>query len=61
MKAITVEPMKAGTARLEDIPEPDLRNGSVLVEAISTGPQKIEFFEVYFVSIFYNRRKNLQV
>ena len=37
MKAITVEPMKAGTARLEDIPEPDLRNGSVLVEAIAVG------------------------
>ena len=37
MKAITVEPMKAGTARLEDIPEPDLLNGSVLVEAIAVG------------------------
>jgi glucose 1-dehydrogenase len=37
MKAITVEPKKAGTARLEDIPEPDIRNGSVLVEAIAVG------------------------
>lgn len=25
MKAITVEPKKAGTARLEEIPEPDPR------------------------------------
>ena len=31
MKAITVEPKKAGTARLEEIPEPDERDGSVLV------------------------------
>ena len=37
MKAITVEPKKPGTARLEDIPEPDSRNGSVLVEAIAVG------------------------
>ena len=37
MKAITVEPKKPGTARLEDIPEPDPRNGSVLVEAIAVG------------------------
>jgi len=37
MKAITVEPMKAGSARLEDVPEPDLSNGSVLVEAIAVG------------------------
>jgi glucose 1-dehydrogenase len=37
MKAITVEPLKPGTARLEDIPEPDLRNGSVLVEAVAVG------------------------
>jgi hypothetical protein len=28
MKAITVEPKKPGSARLEDIPEPDERNGS---------------------------------
>ncbi len=37
MKAITVEPMKHDTARLEDIPEPDSRNGSVLVEAVAVG------------------------
>jgi glucose 1-dehydrogenase len=37
MKALTVEPLKPGTARLEDIPEPDLRNGSVLVEGIAVG------------------------
>jgi len=37
MKAITVEPKKAGSARLEDIPEPDVRNGSVLVEAVAVG------------------------
>jgi glucose 1-dehydrogenase len=37
MKAITVEPMKPGTARLEDVPEPDPHYGSVLVEAIAVG------------------------
>jgi threonine dehydrogenase-like Zn-dependent dehydrogenase len=37
MKAVTVEPKKAGSARLEDVPEPDPRNGSVLVEAIAVG------------------------
>jgi threonine dehydrogenase-like Zn-dependent dehydrogenase len=37
MKAITVEPGKPGTARLEDVPEPDVREGSVLVEAIAVG------------------------
>ncbi len=37
MKAITVEPKKPGTARWEDIPEPDPQNGSVLVEAIAVG------------------------
>lgn len=37
MKAITVEPKKAGTARLEDIPEPDEGDGSVLVEAVAVG------------------------
>ena len=35
MKAITIEPLKPGTTRLEDIPEPDLLNGSVLVEAVA--------------------------
>jgi threonine dehydrogenase-like Zn-dependent dehydrogenase len=37
MKAITVEPHKPETARLEDIPEPDERAGAVLVEAIAVG------------------------
>ncbi len=37
MKAITLEPMKPGTAQLEDVPEPDLGDGSVLVEAIAVG------------------------
>jgi threonine dehydrogenase-like Zn-dependent dehydrogenase len=35
MKAITVEPGKPGTVRLEDIPEPDVLDGSVLVEALA--------------------------
>ena len=35
MKAITVEPNKPGTVRYEDIPEPDEREGSILVEAIA--------------------------
>jgi threonine dehydrogenase-like Zn-dependent dehydrogenase len=37
MKAITLEPHAPGTARLEDIPEPDARGGSVLVEAVAVG------------------------
>lgn len=37
MKAITLEPMKAGTAQLEDIPEPDLGDGAILVEAVAVG------------------------
>ena len=37
MKAITVEPLEPGSARLEDIPGPDLRDGSVLVEALAVG------------------------
>ena len=37
MRAITVEPMKAGSARLEEVQEPDVRNGSVLVEAVAVG------------------------
>ena len=37
MKAITVEPHQPETARLEDIPEPDVSGGSVLVEAIAVG------------------------
>jgi threonine dehydrogenase-like Zn-dependent dehydrogenase len=37
MKAITVEPRTPGSARLENIAEPDARDGSVLVEAIAVG------------------------
>jgi len=37
MKAITVEPKLPGSARYEDFPEPDAREGSVLVEAIAVG------------------------
>jgi threonine dehydrogenase-like Zn-dependent dehydrogenase len=37
MKAITVEPKKPGTARWEEVPEPDPRDGSVLVEAVAVG------------------------
>src|SRR5688572_13702429 len=37
MKAITVEPKKPGTARLEDVPESEAHDGSILVEAIAVG------------------------
>ncbi len=37
MRAITVEPHQPGSARLEEIPEPDVRDGSMLVEAIAVG------------------------
>jgi threonine dehydrogenase-like Zn-dependent dehydrogenase len=37
MKAITVEPRKPGSARFEDVPEPEVREGSVLVEAVAVG------------------------
>jgi threonine dehydrogenase-like Zn-dependent dehydrogenase len=37
MKAITVEPKTRGSARFEDVPEPDVHEGSVLVEAIAVG------------------------
>ncbi|MGE5814970.1 MAG: glucose 1-dehydrogenase [Acidobacteriota bacterium] len=37
MKAITVEPHAPQSARLEQVPEPDVRNGSILVEAIAVG------------------------
>ena len=37
MKGITVEPMVAGSAQLEDVPEPDEREGTMLVEAIAVG------------------------
>ncbi len=37
MKAITVEPKKPGSVRFEDVPEPDIQSGSVLVEAVAAG------------------------
>jgi threonine dehydrogenase-like Zn-dependent dehydrogenase len=37
MKAIILEPKKPGTAGIADIPEPDVREGSVLVEAVAVG------------------------
>jgi glucose 1-dehydrogenase len=37
MKAITVEPKKPGSARVEDVPEPDVHYGSVLVECVAVG------------------------
>jgi glucose 1-dehydrogenase len=37
MKAITVEPRKPGTARLEDVPEPHEHDGAVLVQALAVG------------------------
>jgi threonine dehydrogenase-like Zn-dependent dehydrogenase len=37
MKAITVEPKKPGTIRYEEVPEPDIRDGSLLVEAVAVG------------------------
>jgi hypothetical protein len=35
MRAMTVEPKVAGSARLAQVPEPDPARGSVLVEAIA--------------------------
>jgi len=37
MKAVTVVPGTAGSARLEEVPEPDPALGSVVVEAIAAG------------------------
>ncbi|HWS01700.1 MAG TPA: glucose 1-dehydrogenase [Prolixibacteraceae bacterium] len=37
MKAITVEPKKPGTAKYMEMAEPDMRDGSILVEAIAVG------------------------
>ena len=37
MKAITVEPKKTGSARLEEVAEPGMQDGSVLVEAVAVG------------------------
>lgn len=37
MKAITVEPKQPGSARYEEFPEPEVSEGSVLVEAVAVG------------------------
>ena len=37
MKAITVEPGKPESARYEEFPEPDVQEGSILVEAVAVG------------------------
>ena len=37
MKALTVQPLTAGSARLDDIDEPPLADGSVLVETLAVG------------------------
>jgi threonine dehydrogenase-like Zn-dependent dehydrogenase len=37
MKAITVEPKRPGTARLEEVEAPDVHTGSVLVQAVAVG------------------------
>ncbi|HKO84052.1 MAG TPA: alcohol dehydrogenase catalytic domain-containing protein, partial [Actinomycetota bacterium] len=37
MRAVTVIPGAAGSARLDDVPEPGAELGSVLVEALAVG------------------------
>jgi len=37
MKAVTVQPLVAGSVRYEEVPEPDESMGSVLVEAVAVG------------------------
>jgi threonine dehydrogenase-like Zn-dependent dehydrogenase len=37
MKALTVQPMTAGSARLDDVDEPPVSDGSVLVETLAVG------------------------
>ena len=37
VKAITVEPERPGTVQYEDFPEPDVHEGSILVEAMTVG------------------------
>ena len=37
MRALTVKPGSAGTARLENLPEPDPSTGSILVESVAVG------------------------
>jgi hypothetical protein len=39
MKAITVEPRRSRTTQLEEVEEPDLGDGSVLVQAVAVGEQ----------------------
>ena len=37
MKAVTVVPGTAGSVRLDEVPEPDISQGSVVVQALATG------------------------
>ncbi len=37
MKALTVQPLTAGSARLEDVPDPPAADGPVLVETLAVG------------------------
>ena len=37
MRAVTVVPGTTGSLRLDDVPEPDARSGSMLVEALAVG------------------------
>jgi threonine dehydrogenase-like Zn-dependent dehydrogenase len=37
MQALTVQPMTAGSARLDDVPEPPVSDGPVLVETLAVG------------------------
>ncbi|HWS57347.1 MAG TPA: glucose 1-dehydrogenase [Actinotalea sp.] len=37
MKAVTVQPLAAGSVRYEEVPEPDESTGSILVEAVAVG------------------------
>ncbi|HET6550354.1 MAG TPA: alcohol dehydrogenase catalytic domain-containing protein, partial [Solirubrobacter sp.] len=37
MRALTVQPRVAGSARVEDVPEPPAENGAILVQALALG------------------------
>ena len=37
MKAVTVQPLVAGSVRYEEVPEPDESSGAILVEAVAAG------------------------
>jgi D-arabinose 1-dehydrogenase-like Zn-dependent alcohol dehydrogenase len=37
MRAVTVVPGTSGSLRIDEVPEPDVRLGSVLVEALAVG------------------------